>query len=315
MNMKVVSFLSALSPRTLQPKHANSEKVLALKYFAQGVSTAGDTAQISTLMQYEPCDVAVILGWVHEHGKVASHLQFRQHIIDQQRQRRGRTVIIDSNLFLYKDHTNPGHRLRYSFDGVFPDTGEYCDSIIDQNKWKIIQQDSHLQLKPWRVAGSHILLCLQRNGGWSMGGFDVIDWVTNTVAEIRKYTNRPIRLRPHPGDKHAISYVEQYIKKSQSTNISISNVGSQLTEDLIDCWAVVNYNSSPAVGAAIEGVPIFVTDAARSQCREIAITDLSQIENPVLLNRQPWIERISQFHWNFAELQSGACWQHMRKFV
>jgi hypothetical protein len=56
-------------------------------------------------------------------------------------------------------------------------------------------------------------------------------------------------------------------------------------------------------------------DPLKSQCAEIANTDLSQIENPQMKNRQPWVERLSMFHWNFEELKSGECWQHMKKFV
>jgi hypothetical protein len=58
-----------------------------------------------------------------------------------------------------------------------------------------------------------------------------------------------------------------------------------------------------------------VTDPARSQCKEIANTDLSQIETPQLLDRQQWVERLSMFHWNFSELRSGECWRHMREFI
>jgi hypothetical protein len=88
-----------------------------------------------------------------------------------------------------------------------------------------------------------------------------------------------------------------------------------LLDDLKNCWAVVNHNSSPAVAAAIEGYPIFVTDISKSQCAEIANTDLTQIESPILPNRQQWVERISMFHWKFTELQNGSCWNHMRKFI
>jgi hypothetical protein len=70
-------------------------------------------------MEYQPCDVAVILGWVHEHGKTASHLQFRKMILEQHAARGGRTVVADSNLFLYKNTDNPEYWLRYSFDGIF----------------------------------------------------------------------------------------------------------------------------------------------------------------------------------------------------
>jgi hypothetical protein len=117
-------------------------------------------------------------------------------------------------------------------------------------------------------------------------------------------------VRAHPGDKAA----RQYISSITGQNV-VSSINANLHDDLKNCWAVVNHNSSPVVGAAIEGYPIFVTDTARSQCREIANTDLSQIETPTLADRQSWIERISMFHWNFEELKSGECWQHMRGYI
>ena len=95
----------------------------------------------------------------------------------------------------------------------------------------------------------------------------------------------------------------------------MSKPETTLERDLKNCWAVVNHNSSPTVGAAIEGYPIFVTDPLRSQCKDIANLDLSMIENPNLPDRQQWIERISMFHWKFDEIISGECWNHMRKYV
>jgi len=97
--------------------------------------------------------------------------------------------------------------------------------------------------------------------------------------------------------------------------LRLSKDDSTLEHDLKNCWAVVNYNSSPTVGAAIEGYPIFVTDPVRSQCAEIANLDLAQIENPNFPDRQQWVERLAMFHWNFDEIENGECWSHMRKYV
>jgi hypothetical protein len=87
-----------------------------------------------------------------------------------------------------------------------------------------------------------------------------------------------------------------------------------LQDDLKNCWAAINYNSSPVVGAAIEGIPIFVADKAKSQCAEIS-NDIENIESPIQYDRQQWVERLSMFHWNFEELKSGKCWAHMKKFI
>jgi hypothetical protein len=227
-------------------------------------------------------------------------------------------VIADSNLFLYKDKTNPGYWLRYSFDGVFPNTGNYCDTAPDPGRWLAVQQNLNINLRPWRTQGNHILLCLQRDGGWSMGGFEVIDWAMHTIMQLRRYTKRPIRIRAHPGDKRAKKYCDRLMKLCigrRLLNVELSAPDTSLEQDLKNCWAVVNHNSSPAVGAAIEGIPVFVTDPERSQAREIAETRLDKIETPFMPDRSAWAQRISQFHWSHHELRDGTAWAHMRKFV
>jgi hypothetical protein len=313
--MKVISYAATLPAKLLAAPHTGKEKFLTLKKYVEGVAATGDVGTMSTSLNYEPSDVAVILGWVHEHGKQAPHLQFRKHIIEQQLQRGSRTVIADSNLFLYHDIKNTHHYLRYSFDGIFPNTGEYCDHNPDPGQWNRIQQDMGICVHDWRSKGDHILLCLQRDGGWSMGSVSVLDWAVQTIAQLRKYTDRPILIRPHPGDKRAATYANNFPRNGALKNVIIGNAVTPLISDLENCWAAVAHNSSPTVGAAIEGVPIFVTDTGRSQCRDIANTDLSQIETPVMPDRTAWLHRISQFHWSHADLVSGRCWSHMRQWA
>jgi hypothetical protein len=78
---------------------------------------------------------------------------------------------------------------------------------------------------------------------------------------------------------------------------------------------VVNYNSSPAVAAAIEGVPVFVLDPERSQAKDIANTDISKIENPILYDRNVWIQKLAQMHWTSNELTDGTAWRHLRQWA
>jgi len=320
--MRVISYTATL-PRKEQYNTEESlknatDKLDTLRYFAQGVNALGDQGIIESNMNYQPSEVAVILGWVHEHGKTSAHLQFRQQILDGQRAAGGRTVIADSNLFLYKNKQNPGYWLRYSYDGIFANTGEYCDHAPNPNRWARIQEHYHLQLQPWRQSGNHILLCLQRDGGWSMAGWDVVDWAIKTIVEIRKYSNRPIRIRPHPGDKRAVKYCDRILKLCQGrrlTQIELSQSAASLMQDFVDCWAVVNHNSSPGVAAAIEGIPVFLTDPERSQARDVATLSLNRMENPFMPDREAWAQRISQFHWSHDELRSGACWAHMKKWA
>ena len=299
------------------PNAKNQEKIDILKNFSTGI-TQTDDQKIDVLdHRYITSDVAVIQGWLGEGPATSPHLKLRKDVINNQLLLKKHIVVADSNLFLYSNTKNPLHYLRYSFNGVFPNTGIYCDTDIDPSRWQKISKNLNLNLKDYRTSGEHILICLQRNGGWSMGSVDIQDWVLQTISTLRKYTDRPIVIRPHPGDKTSKGIIQSgnprcKIKFSKAVQLSVNE---SLIDDLKNCWAAVNYNSSPVVGAAIEGVPIFVCDPAKSQCKEIANTELSQIENPLMPDRQRWVERLSMFHWNFDELRSGECWQHMRKFI
>jgi hypothetical protein len=299
------------------PNSKNQEKIDLLKFFSTGVKSAGDISVDSYSYTYIPSDVGVIQGWVHEGSKTGMHLKLRNQVVQEQLRAGKHIVAADSNLFLYSNTSNPLHYLRYSFNGIFPNTGIYCDTDIDPNRWIKLSKNLNISLKDYRSKGDHVLICLQRNGGWSMGSVDVQDWALKVIAELRKHTDRPIVIRPHPGDKDSKNYLDPKNPRCRikfSKAVRLSN-NQNLVDDLKNCWAAVNYNSSPVVGAAIEGIPIFVMDPTKSQCADIANTDLTQIENPLMLDRQKWVERLSMFHWNFDELKSGECWRHMRRFI
>lgn len=299
------------------PNKKSQEKVDILLNFSEGAKRCGENVLDYHDHSYRPSDVAIIQGWVAPGLPTSKHLLLRNTVIHQQIKNNKHVVGVDSNLFLYKDKTNPGNYLRYSFNGIFPNTGIYCDSNPDPERWKKLSSNLNLSLKDWRTTGDHILVCLQRNGGWSMGGMDVQDWAVKTIDAIKQHTDRPIVVRAHPGDKDSVNYLNPRLGRCKikfSKRVTLS-YNKNLEDDLEDCWAAVNYNSSPVVGAAIEGVPIFVMDPARSQCTDVANTDLSQIENPLMPDRQAWVERLSMFHWNFDELKSGECWQHMKRFI
>lgn len=295
----------------IPPNNNNPEKPAILNNFLEGVRISGDNGIAHKAMSVIPCDVALIQGFVHKHGKSLPHLQLRRDAIDLQQKNEKRSLIVDSNLFLYADPGNTKHYLRYSFDGVFPTTGFYFDTDPDPSRWKKISEDLKISLKPYRSDGNHILICLQRNGGWSMRGLHVMDWLNQTINEIRKYSDRHIIVRAHPGDKKSLLYL-----KITHPNTSLSK-NKNLVDDLKGAWATVVFNSSPSVASAIEGIPIFLTDPQpeSSQTFSVANTDLSKLENPDLPDRQTWIERLSMCHWNFEELKSGEAWQFFRKYI
>ena len=305
MNKTVVSYLAGVPSA-----HKSPQKTEVLKKFINGVNKSGDRGIIHNGNNITPCDVAVIQGWVHAGSPNTPHLKIRKLVADFQKNNKKNTIIVDSNLFNYKvgkfHHLN---YLRFSMNGVFPTTGNYFWDSPDPTRWKQISSELGLSLKEWKFSGDHILICTQRNGGWSMAGYDVVTWLKSTINELRKYTDRPILVRGHPGDKNAKNYLSQL-----PLNISKS---PNLEDDLKNAHAVITYNSSPGVAAGIEGIPVFVTDPnpKLSQAYDVANLNLADIETPKTFERQQWVEKLSMCHWKFEELDSGAAWKHMRKYI
>ena len=298
--MKAVAYLAGVPSPAKSP-----HKVEILKRFIDGVNKNNDTGVAHMGRNIIPSDVGIIQGWVHDGSPNTPHLVLRKQVSQAQK-----TIVIDSNLFNYEvGKLFHHHYSRFSMDGVFPTTGNYFWDNPNPSRWKQISKDLNLSLKDWKRNGNHILLACQRNGGWSMGGYDVVEWIDKTIHELRKYTDRPIIVRGHPGDRRA----KQYLNKGRF-NVSSAE---KITHDFRNAWATITYNSSPGVASAIEGVPVFVTDPnpKMSQANEVANTDLSQIENPKHFERQQWVEKLSMCHWKFEELSDGTAWKHMREYI
>ena len=305
--MKIISYLKSVPER-----NSNKTKTDLLINYAEGAKKLGDESQVLAVQNWQPSDVAVIQGWVYDNIST-SHLRLRSEIIKNQLANNRFVCIADANLFGFVPNKKDLF-LRYSFNGVFPSTGIYCDDTVDPNRWNKIKNTINIDIEPIKK-GKTVLLCVQRNGGWSMKGLSNIDWILSTVKKLRMHTDRKIVVRSHPGDKRAKEWLkEPQLRELDQLNAVISPIGTPLENDLFKCHAVVNHNSSSIVGPIIKGHHAFITDSKDSHCAEVANTDLSLIENPNLFDRQKWLERISMFHWSLGELSSGECWKHMRQY-
>jgi hypothetical protein len=307
----VKSYLGSL------PKRINSqEKIDALTYFAEGAAKCGDIASVTHSQTYEPCDVGAIIGNAFDSNPSKTrlpHYAVRKMVMNTQTQLGRYWLSIDSNVFIYKNRDNPHKYLRYSFNGVFPATGIYCNDSSGEENWNNIKRDYNMDLKPWRTQGNHILITLQRPLGWSMRGEDLMHWLKRTLTQIKRHSDRPIVIRWHPGDWKAFPNYKSTLDKF---GVTVSPQDRHITQDLNNCWALICHNSTPSAVAPIEGIPAFITDdPAYSQGGDIANTDWSQLENPWLPDREQWIRKLAQCHWSFEDVRSGRCWAHMRQYV
>lgn len=303
--MKLAVYLSGI-PK----KSRNQSKRQILTTFADGARAVGDQVVLVEDNRIVNCDVAVIQGYVHEGSRQAPHLMIRRNAIDHQKQHGKHSVIIDSNLYQFLNPDDQDRYLRYGLDGIFANDAWYFDKKRDLTRWDKIKLSYGFQERNWS-SGNSILVCLQRNGGWSMSGRGAMDWAIQTVSEIRAYTDRPIIVRGHPGDQHTLTEFDvrpwANVHKQHPKEMP-------LRKQLAKTHATVTYNSSPGVASILYGTPVFVTDPIpeRSQCWPICNTNLKNIETPELFDRQDFYHKLAQCHWKLDEVGIGDAWRFMR---
>jgi hypothetical protein len=157
-----------------------------------------------------------------------------------------------------------------------------------------------IELKPVNLSRKpEILIATQHKLSEQWKGMPEVDqWVADTIAEIRKYTQRPIIVRPHP--------------RSPIRNRSIGNVLVELPRreadsydnyDLKhDYYAVINWNSGVAIQSAIAGTPVITGPS--SLAHEIS-GKYENIESIILPNRDQWFNKILHTEWLLDELAIG----------
>ena len=298
--MDVVVYFSSLQKQT------PSRKIDVLAAFAEGARRCGANVTIQTKNEILPARLAVILGWPSP-LQDGPNIRLRAAVVKHQKKNNGHVMAIDASTF--KFHDNEGKYLRYSLGGVFYDTSEYANKFSTPERWNHISQDLGLAMKPWRFEGDHILLLMQRDGGWSMKGLNPILWAMQKYHEIRRYSELPIVVRPHPGKTIDLSVLEQLpgVVISDSKRVSI-------TKDLERARAAFVFNSSSGVASILQGVPLIVDDQS-SVCWHVAHHDMAGLLAPSTFNREQWIWDLAACHWSDEESSRGLIYRKFEPYL
>lgn len=119
------------------------------------------------------------------------------------------------------------------------------------------------------------------------------EWVDGILTNIKKYTDRPIRVRYRP--------------TSRNDRIVSDTFYDYITDNT---WCVVGHSSNALVEAAMVDIPVIAL--GHSATKSLYPHSLSEIEsiNPVNLElKQSWLNHLSYSQFTREELLSGLAWK------
>jgi len=205
--------------------------------------------------------------------------------------------------------------------------GIFNNSNVNGIRWKNFKQQNNLQIKDWNHPGENILILGQveydsaLNNLYASGYLSIYDWIFDTIEKIRKITDRPIVIRPHPSDfklPNILAKCMNYEKVTLSTNFNAGEYkntrsgGDGFYQDLMNSYCVVSYSSNGVVEAICNGIPVFVADSG-SPGYPLSQKSLDNLES-IDFNKDidQWGTQIVYSIWNFKEIYSGEAWAHLK---
>ena len=247
---------------------------------------------IRHVSDYEESDVAVVFG-VYKKAVAASHM--RGEIIARQRIVGRKVVVLETGYVNRGEGKNNHYAVGFNHINGGAD---FRNEGMPPDRWGRL----NTTLKPWHTKDEQeaVILCGQVPWDASVQHMDMVPWLMETAAAIRKVTYRPIIYRPHPKAVHALP---SYIPGCRTSVVS-------LEEDLEKAWATVVYNSNSSVESLIAGVPV-VALGPGSMVNGYAATDLNGIEDRCMPDRTPWASDLAYAQWTMNEMREGLAWAHL----
>jgi len=170
-----------------------------------------------------------------------------------------------------------------------------------------------LFLKPWRKEGKYILLCGQHDKSLQWKDMPrMSQWVIDIVTEIRKYSDRMIKFRPHP--RCRLDSIEAYLPNVlRQEPVQLSGTYDDFDMSFEDVWATISWSSNPGIHSVINGVPAYTGPS--SLAYDVSMQDLSTIEDPILPDREQWLNDYAWTEFTVEEIEQGLPLKRLENYL
>ena len=168
---------------------------------------------------------------------------------------------------------------------------------LDRYKKLLDKSKKEIEVKKWRKSGDHILVIPPSYHTAKWYGIDEEQWIKNTVDEIKKHTDRPIRVRYKY--KNGVKFGDRVDKDNPLQN------------DFRKCWAIVSFHSMCASHAVREGIPSFCSEHSPAAPVSLLLNQLDKIENPIMPEREKWMATLLGSQFTLSEMKSGFAYRYL----
>jgi hypothetical protein len=228
---------------------------------------------------------AVVIWSVLWHGRLRTNLATYNHY----RQQNKPVFVIEVGSLIR------GKTWKISLNNI-TNEGIYPSGIIEPKR------DIKLGLKLHPIKenrSNRILIAAQHQSSLQWKGLPtMIDWVNKKIAEVRKVTDMPIVVRPHPRFR-----IGEFTGKRITTDVPNKIPNTYDSYNLnYNFQFIINHNSGVGIQSVIHGTPVIVDSSSLAYPMTMTLSD---IDTPKIPDRQEWFQKILHTEWLVDELAAG----------
>ncbi len=263
--------------------------------FLNSVKNVGDTVLENT--DDGNCDVAVIWSVLWQ-GRMAKYRNIWQTYRDK-----NKPVVVLEVGGIKRNET-----WKIGINGINREA-DFANQNVDGERWKKF----NIELQPWKQTGDKIIICGQHSNSHQWRNNPPMStWFDQQITQIRKHTDKPIVIRPHPRNGVSLNtskYKNVKIVTPQRDRRTYDD--TDLSERLKSAWAVVSHSSNPAMTAVFSGIPVYVSEASLSY--DVGNVSYENINHPNMPDRQQWANKLAYTEWWTDEIEQGLPWSRIKK--
>lgn len=189
--------------------------------------------------------------------------------------------------FYYIDNGYFGNHIKKNYFRIIKNHSHDIRDIIDRPRDRLPE----IKLNPFSP-GRKIIVAPPSTKSFTLWNIDQQQWIDQTVAEIKRYTDRPIEVR---------------LKRNREERLREDTMEQCLAND-VHC--LVTYNSVAAVEAVMLGKPAITLgpNAAGAVCSQ-SVSEIENLKIPTLDERDAWLRHLSYSQFTFSEMSNGTAWR------
>jgi len=133
------------------------------------------------------------------------------------------------------------------------------------------------------------------------------NWAISLINEIRKHSDRPILVRPHPRSPFSLKMPNLIMQNPKKLNGTYDDFDIDYNHH-----CVMNFNSGPAIKAAINGTPIICDVTSLAWPVSDKIENIEKISLP---DRENWLTKLCHTEWTVDEIANGLPLTRLLPFI